>query len=207
MEDAQQVSMIQRTHTYTDTFMDTKTSGGFASILCRRKHLQQRQDPNSVATSQLRLAFLLLRLDPLLQHSPQNLPARTLRHFFNESDATSQLLVMRNLLTQPLNNLLCIFGCFVRRFARLRVARVLSEFVVHDVRARDFGMLRFVLDANDSDVVDQRVIQEFAFEFGGGDLHFTSDQYMHGRQIKEKGKGEFTWKPLYLINSFTRSVM
>lgn len=68
-------------------------------------------------------------------------------------------------------------------------------------------MLRFVLDANDSDVVDQRVIQEFAFEFGGGDLHFTSDQYMHGRQIKEKGKGEFTWKPLYLINSFTRSVM
>ena len=68
-------------------------------------------------TLQLRPPLLLLLLRLLLQHPPQDLARRTLRHLIHKPHPASQPLMIRHFPSQPLDDLLrCLLRIFLRRF-------------------------------------------------------------------------------------------
>lgn len=63
-----------------------------------------------------------------------------------------------DLVVDPLDNLLCLF------------LGVLAFLRSNDVSPRHFRLLVFVVDGDDSHVIDERMVYQFALELGRGDL-------------------------------------
>lgn len=110
------------------------------------------KDHHDISHLQLRLwSRLLLFLDLIPQHSPQDLARHGLWNLFEKSDSSAQLLRRCDLAAQPFDNIRCQFLTRINARARNYVC------------SRDFGLLGLIPHTNDTHVGNILATNQFCF--------------------------------------------
>lgn len=117
------------------------------------------KDHHDISHLQLGLwSRLLLFLDLIPQHSPQDLARHGLWNLLEESNSSAQLLRGCDSAAQPFDNVRCQF--VIRINARAG----------NYVGSRDFGLLGLIPHTNDTHVGNILSTNQFCFQLGGSNL-------------------------------------